>query len=337
CRAEPGAAGRSLAVDWVLRTDRDERAALDAWCWGVGPPVVVAAETDGVAPAIVSLAVRVGNADVGQGEVSELIADLRSGRLAGSPVRDFVLLLQEVRRGGAMVPARAPDWAAAARRRGEARAGRADVVQIAAAAELHLVYAPSMRNGAAGDGRPAEDRGNAILSTLPLGSPALVELPYERQRRVAVLASIAGRTSTGLAWSIRLASVHLDPRARFGRIHRSFDKARAHQARTVADQLANVPAAVVGGDLNTWAAGSRSPAVRLLRQRFPLPEHPPEDGTIHLPWLLPDLRLDHLFFRLPEGWAADYRVMATTYGSDHRPLLGWIRTPAARAHAARSR
>jgi hypothetical protein len=36
------------------------------------------------------------------------------------------------------------------------------------------------------------------------------------------------------------------------------------------------------------------------------------------------MRLDYLMFRLPDGWTADYRVLADTWGSDHRPLLGWL-------------
>ena len=48
---------------------------------------------------------------------------------------------------------------------------------------------------------PAEDRGNAILSTLPLTEPVAVELPGERQRRVVIIAKAA---------SISLAVVHLD-------------------------------------------------------------------------------------------------------------------------------
>ena len=46
-------------------------------------------------------------------------------------------------------------------------------------------------------------------------------------------------------------------------------------------------------------------------------------------WVLPRLRLDHLFFRLPDGWDAGYDVAGSTYGSDHYPLVGWMRAGAA--------
>ena len=52
-----------------------------------------------------------------------------------------------------------------------------------------------MRNGSSA-GDPAEDRGSAILSTLPLSEPIAIELPGERQRRVVIIAqvgSIVGR------------------------------------------------------------------------------------------------------------------------------------------------
>ena len=44
----------------------------------------------------------------------------------------------------------------------------------------------------------SEDRGNAIVSTEPLHTPFAVELPLERQRRVAVGAGIDVRTPNGL-------------------------------------------------------------------------------------------------------------------------------------------
>jgi endonuclease/exonuclease/phosphatase family metal-dependent hydrolase len=36
------------------------------------------------------------------------------------------------------------------------------------------------------------------------------------------------------------------------------------------------------------------------------------------------MRLDHLLFRLPEGWRADVRRADTRYGSDHYPLVASI-------------
>jgi hypothetical protein len=36
------------------------------------------------------------------------------------------------------------------------------------------------------------------------------------------------------------------------------------------------------------------------------------------------VRVDHLFFRLPDGWRAEAGVMDDGWGSDHRPVLGWV-------------
>jgi endonuclease/exonuclease/phosphatase family metal-dependent hydrolase len=36
------------------------------------------------------------------------------------------------------------------------------------------------------------------------------------------------------------------------------------------------------------------------------------------------LRLDHLFFRLPDGWRGRFHRAAERYGSDHYPLVATI-------------
>jgi hypothetical protein len=36
------------------------------------------------------------------------------------------------------------------------------------------------------------------------------------------------------------------------------------------------------------------------------------------------LRLDHLFFRLQDGWTGSFRRGDDSYGSDHYPLIGTI-------------
>jgi endonuclease/exonuclease/phosphatase family metal-dependent hydrolase len=306
------------SFDWVIRTDPAERSALDAWCWGVGPPLlsVSAAATDA---ALDSLAVIVWNTHVGEGDFRALITDLRSGRLTGSPVQHFVMLLQEVHRGGNAVPAQVPGFAAVARWSGDGE--RQDATQLAGEYGLSVLYAPSMRNGPVASGVTPEDRGNAILSTLPLQSPELLELPYERQRRVAVAARVTARTSSGTPWTLRLVSAHFDNRARFGRIFRSFGALRSNQARALAEQLSNNEPTLLGADLNTWIGGE---AARLLRAALPQPQIRPEQRTVPLPGPIPDLRLDYLFAKLPPEWRAEYRVVEDTYGSDHRPLLGWV-------------
>jgi endonuclease/exonuclease/phosphatase family metal-dependent hydrolase len=314
-------------VDWALREDAQERSALDAWCWAVGPavwadysgPVATSAAAD-------SLAIIVWNVKVGGGRVDELVADLRAGVLTGTPVRDFVLLLQEVHRAGDHVPQSIPAWAVAAGRGGDSPArDRSDVLEIARRERLFLFYAPSMRNGRTAKPGRAEDRGNAILSTVPLSDPAALELPYEGQRRVAVQATIEVRDVENRRRALQLTSVHLDNRARLGRVHRSVGRARLTQARALAKYLAGAHAAVLGGDLNTWMPFADAATLRELRDELPVPAQTSGGGTLHLPFI-PDLELDHLLFRLPPGWEAGYGVVANTYGSDHHPLAGWLRT-----------
>ena len=78
---------------------------------------------------------------------------------------------------------------------------RIDIVEAAGRLGLSLVYVPSMRNGSDTD----EDRGNAILSTEPLSDVAAVELPFERQRRVAIDAAVSV-TGQGLAGIVAAAA-----------------------------------------------------------------------------------------------------------------------------------
>ncbi len=326
CPALRPSGGSSAPIRWLLRQDADERSALDAWCWGVGPVVFVeypSGEVHRIAPPTLdSLVVVVWNTNIGKGDLDRLIDDLRSGRLTGRPAVHFALLLQEVHRTGAAVPADVPDWVATANAAdGE---GRADIARFAERHRLSLLYAPSMRSGDSQDETPGRDRGNAILSTLPLEAPTMFELPWERQRRVAVLAQVEGRRSDGEPWSLRLASAHLDNRARFGRIHRSFGSARERQAAALAEVLADDQATALGADLNTWLGGANATATRVLRETLPLPETLPAGATAKLPGPIPDLQLDYLLFRIPEAWSAGYHVAEDAYGSDHRPLVGWI-------------
>ena len=226
------------------------------------------------------------------------------------------------------MPRAVPAVAAVPRRLGNANAqARIDVVRLARGFGLALLYAPAMRNGHPRRGEPAEDRGNAILSTLSLSDPEILELPFEGFRRAVVLATVRLTDRQGRNWPLRLASVHLDNRARFARFFRALGAARAVQARSLAEHISAHSPAAVGGDLNTWANGTGEPAVRTLRATLPLPARIPPFATHEQHWIPP---LDYLFFRLPEGWDATYTVADSTYGSDHYPLIGRIRTPNAR-------
>ena len=316
CLASPN----TEKVRWTRGPEAD-RPELDRWCAAVGPPRVRAATRDVPVPADGDLVVAVWNIRLGAGAVESLVSDLRAGRLtSGEPVRHFALLLQEVHRDLAGALPSPPQGARAARRIAPERRGP-DVLSVARDLDLHLLYVPSMRNG--GGDRPAEDRGNAILSTLPLRDPWALELPLERERRVAVAARVKVGTAEG---DLLLVSAHLDNRSSWQGALRSFGHGRTRQARWLAHALEGEAAVALGGDFNTWLRGANAGALRLLRESFPLPEAPLRRPTLLIP-LFPDREVDHLFFRLPAGWKAGYRVAEACYGSDHRPLLGSVRPP----------
>jgi hypothetical protein len=198
--------GGPLGIEWLGPEVTGDVQSLDRWRLSVGPPVVVAAS---IRPqpsntvAIVSW-----NTALGAGDVPTLVGELRRSLEPGTPV---ILLLQEVYRAGPEVPAAALPAAAgfASRIRGFCSDGRRDEIEsLAAALGMHAYYVPSMRNGAPLSSD--EDRGNAILSDLPLSGFSAVELPFERQRRVAVSAVVTGADAERRPWQLRLMSVHLD-------------------------------------------------------------------------------------------------------------------------------
>jgi endonuclease/exonuclease/phosphatase family metal-dependent hydrolase len=241
--------------------------------------------------------------------------------LTGEPVPHFVLLLQEVFRIDPDTPAFATSHIP---RRIEAQppAGpRRDILDVARTLDLWLLYVPSMRNGPVGSGPSEEDRGSAILSTLPLYDATAIELPFNSQRRVSVAATVHGTSTSGRPWTLRVCSAHLDPRSAGMRFFSGFGSARLRQARFLAQALPE-STAVVAGDLNTWSFRFMETALTYLRKEFPSTPSP-RGKTFSIP-LWSDRRLDHMFFRLPDACSARYVLMREDYGSDHRPLVGWI-------------
>lgn len=242
-----------------------------------------------------------------------LVAELR----AESPGVHMVLLLQEVYRKGPEVPGDARPDIRYAGLLGDRSRPREEVEAVAAATGLNLYYVPSMRNGSPLDSD--EDRGNAILSSLPLSELAAIELPFERQRRVAVAATVSGRSTSGRPWHLRLVSSHLDNMVgpRRGWIIGG-EYARIRQARALLQYLRGETAVVLGGDFNTWFGfGERTYAE--IARRFP--DSDPDDRR---PTFMGLMRLDHLFFRLPDGWKGGFRRAEERYGSDHYPLVGTL-------------
>jgi endonuclease/exonuclease/phosphatase family metal-dependent hydrolase len=320
CRQILGPDGHRLPVEVRWYRDQATRAhrTLDAWCRGVGPIVYhsLPANSAGESAPVRStdaIAVVSWNVNVGAGKLSAFVADLRAGTWSGGRRPEhFVLLLQEAWRTGGAVPPRGPLQAGARRLlRGPPRA---DIVDVARDLGLSLVYVPSMRNGFEA-GAESEDRGNAILSTLPLLAPGAMELPFVRQRRVAVLATLGGLED---GESLGVASVHLDHVVSASRLWLfGAARARGRQARAIATVLQPQRRFVVGGDFNTWL-GADEPALREMTRLSNQPA-PPREGTYKSGAVL-----DYLFFRLPASASARYERADTTYGSDHYPLVGWI-------------
>ena len=156
-------------------------------------------------------------------------------------------------------------------------------------------------------------------STRPLSELAGIELPFERQRRVAAVATVMGLDSFGNAWRLRLVSAHLDATASIRRLWVFAAAIRARQAAHLAGVLAgdDVPT-VIGVDLNSWAGGTSEPAYRTFRDSFPQTPPPGAEFTFR------GGTLDYVFLRLPPQWSGRFGVVDGFFGSDHRPLIGRI-------------
>lgn len=309
------AARDATFVRWVDASHPGERGAMDRWCAGVGGPVRITATT-GPRALPGRFAVVTWNTHVGAADVDRFVTDLQVGRLSdGAPVREFVLLLQEVYRAGRDVPGTdlRVSWASA--QRPPRTAGtRDDILATAARLRLDTVYIPSMRNGAplATD----EDRGNAILSTVPLSNIAAVELPLERQRRVAIQADVHVKTGDGRDALLTIVDTHFTNMV----MHHLWvlsESGRLRQARALAGVLPASGPLIIGGDFNAWF-GFRDAAYRELAKVARPPAAQDRRASFG------PLRLDHLLFRVPDGWATTLRRANDRYGSDHYPLVATV-------------
>jgi endonuclease/exonuclease/phosphatase family metal-dependent hydrolase len=314
CRARPVSSDPSAAVRWFGPDRPDDYRELWWRCIGVGPAVIWR-PGPGESEAIDSLLLVSWNVHVGGAHLAEFINDLKAGKLTGGrPVRHFVLLLQEAYRGGLDSP---PTGFIGARALvvQPARPPRVDILESAHAFGLHLYYVPSTRNGNHAENR--EDRGNAILSTLPLSDFAAYELPFEIHRRVALSAVIAGRTSEGEPWRLVLGVAHLDATLVRVAMWRDLGYGRKRQARSLATLWGQEPAIVVAGDFNTLFKGEW--ALRIFERS--IGRIPGSDGRPTRPPFQPD----HMFARLPDGWhIRPYRRLESSYHSDHYGLMTWI-------------
>ena len=312
CVASTGLVHRDTAqssIEWFAPPAPGDEAHLSAWRLSVGPPVVHVAP-DSTAEPVDSLAVVSWNTAVGEGDVVTFVRTLPPGPL--------VLLLQEVYRGGPEVPTRSTGPFAFAGHLGGAAAGPncREIEDVAARLGMNVYYVPSMRNGGAASD---EDRGNAILSNLPLTDLRAVELPFERQRRVAIAATISGRTASGDPWRVRLVSAHLDNMSTVKRVWIGAEYGRARQARELAALFQDSQPTVLAGDFNTWF-GFSDRAYLDIAHAFPQTTVVDRRATFR-----GLLRLDHAFFRLRPGWHAEFRRADSRFGSDHYPLVGSLR------------
>jgi endonuclease/exonuclease/phosphatase family metal-dependent hydrolase len=320
CRRIADGTGRSSDrhVAWRLVADPKQRRRLDVLCGTVGPIVVhePAAASEGPSrPTTTALAIVGWNVHVGGGHLHSLIDRLTSGQLTGTPVTHFVLLLQEAYRSSPHLPHVPPDVQVPRRIAPHGRAHPpADIVDVARARGLHLFYAPSMRNGR---DSPGEDRGNAIVSTLPLSGLTAIELPFTRQRRLALAASV--RTADGdSSATLAVVSAHFDALAGASRLWIFATGWRGHQAKTLLDALDPAGPMALSADLNTWMGGTWESAYRRLDGVFDEPPPACAGCSVHG-------RLDYVFQRLPPGIAAAGVRLPDRFGSDHRPIVVLLR------------
>jgi endonuclease/exonuclease/phosphatase family metal-dependent hydrolase len=308
-----GVPGDVSGITWLAPTLAGDAADLMRWRRSVGPPVIVRGTVNTTASdrlIIVSWNVHVGGGDVGR-----LLADVRRQH-GDAPI---VLLLQEAYREGPEVPSKLdPTDTFASIIRGLHHDGRREEIEsIATSLGMHAYYVPSMRNG--GPLTSAEDRGNAILSTVPLSNLSAIELPFERQRRVAVAATITGAATSGAPWRMRVVSAHLDNMSGARRLwFAGSEFGRRRQARGLVSAIGGTTPVILGADLNTLFGFRDSAYLEAVRA---FPDTRVTDRRATFGGLL---RLDHLFFRLDDGWAATFRRADDKYDSDHYPLVGLV-------------
>jgi endonuclease/exonuclease/phosphatase family metal-dependent hydrolase len=299
------------SVTWLSNPAIREHPEQRRWASAVGPPVLIQAPPRPV-PDAESLAVVTWNVNGSNGRLLDLVAQLTSGHLTGQPVEHFVLLVQEAVRIHHEPP---PEFAA-----GMKKASRLDgtdpslpdIVEAARTLGLSVLYVPSMRNG-----EEREDRGNAILSTLPLDEAYAFELPFRKQRRVGIAATVT-LTGDGVTLPLRVVNVHFDTSERGSRLY-VLGNPRPAQARATLEYVEAIetpaPLAIIGGDFNTFLPFED--AAEHTRRDWS--RNQGVEDTSSTRGLV---RLDYLFFRLEAQLCGGTRRAPATFGSDHYPVIG---------------
>src|SRR5687767_7083755 len=160
----------AAGVAWAGPAAEKDRARLSAWCKSVGPILVRDANPPEVDVEASGLTVVTWNQHEDYGDLERLLRSL-TGR---SP---FIVLLQEVARTSTAVPFHAAESVRVPGRINPPGQMKQDIETIARKFDLALAYLPSMPNGF----QTHEDRGCAILSTLPLSDVMGIELPWVAQ------------------------------------------------------------------------------------------------------------------------------------------------------------
>jgi endonuclease/exonuclease/phosphatase family metal-dependent hydrolase len=326
--------GDTMSVRWYRAAESRDVQLATEWCATVGEPVLHLQPTatfprwvEGSGLAVASWNMQINGGDLYGFMAGEFGLDCSGPRPvleSGRP--PFVLLLQEAWRYSDSLPFTEPSrivpWAIDEENDGAwdvsaprpVLEGEHDIVETAEACGLSLVYVPSARNGPDTGSRPREDKGNAILSVLPMTTPIALDLPLEGGRKVAVAATV--RAPDG--GRVRVATSHLDVASTLVRGLLSGNQTRSRQAKGLIDGLAQAGsdgpptnAVVVGGDFNAWV--SSETALKLMREAFP--ESPEWDGLGTRGAFPPD----HIFFQqLEEAYLIeDYQRVGELYGSDH--------------------
>jgi len=302
--------------------DRDRKLAAE-WCATVGAPVVdlqpeaiPAQWLAGAGLQVISWNMWIGGGDLYRMLDRELGVDCEAGPAGAAGAQPFVVLLQEVWRYSPDLPdvrdSPIIPWTIDP---GRTTGENPDIVAAARRCGLALVYVPSARNGSDTGSRPNEDKGNAILSNVPLSTPLAIDLPLEGGRKVAVAATVSGPQGQ----RVRVVSAHLDVASTLVRTILSGFQTRVRQAMGLVDGLSRAEAdgytadaTVLGADMNTWAGNEA--ALRRMQQAFP--QSPEWDG-LTTRGLFPT---DHIFFRARDAASFDiegYERVTDTYSSDH--------------------
>ena len=321
---------------WYFPEEAADNARLEDWCMTVGPPVVRLQPT-GAFPDLESgadLTTWSWNVAAGGGDLRRFLIEPAGLKCAGPEsalgpdAAHFALLVQEAFRQSADVPETlAPGLIPRAAAEETRPGGRPDIVDIAEECGLSLVYVAASRNGDAVASGEREDRGVAILSTLPLSDVWFMELPYEAARRVAVGATVRDGSGHGL----RLVNVHLTSAPPPARMLATGNGSRLRQGLAVAEALRQVeaagsegagagdsaPSTLLAGDFNTWS-DSETTLLR-LREMFPDSPQPLDHPTRGA------FPTDHVLFRHGDSDAAtiltsSYARVEDRFYSDHYPV-----------------